>query len=381
MDKSIKCWYVDHAFDQSVGGPCCFQPIGNISTFNEMRQHSEYIEIKNSFERGEWPENYCTKCRDIEFSNPNLKISKRQTAEKFYSKITPEQDANKTLTSIILETGKYCNLQCRSCGPSHSSNWLKETQSVPYVRMKDMPTHWISAHDPIAIKKYTVWPSNEYDFSDDLSSVKYVNFIGGEPLYNTSFMREAMDRLYDQAGSQCHISIQTNASINYKSVMPLLSKFKNVELSLSLDAVGKPSEFIRTGSNWGTVSENIRYYVSQSNIKLNCHTTHSVLNLFELANLRNWLADMGIVDSEEKSFATWPSYLSCDILTDVQRDKVIKYLNDNNLKYVIQYVSNSKFDEVKKTQFLNFMEHTKQYHGMSWQEYLPELYELINTEI
>ena len=380
MNSPIKCWYIDHAFDQTEGGPCCFQPIGHIKNFREMREHEDYIKIKTNFENGKWTENFCTKCREVEDSNPNLQISKRQTSIFLYRRLTAEQAKEKKLVSIVFDTGNHCNLQCRSCSPMHSSSWVSEMQSISYVPRKEMQSHWVK-DNLNKVKNITVWPSNDYDFTDDFTSLRYVNFIGGEPLYNTSFIKTALDKIYESVGSKCHISIQTNATISYKTVMPLLSRFDNVELSLSLDAIGQASDFIRTGSSWDSILENIKFYVSQKNIKLNCHTTHSVLNLFELVKLRDFLNEYNIANSDEKSFVSWPSHLKCDILTEGQREKVVAYLAENDLEYVANYVKNSNFNSNEKVKFLKFMDHTKQYHGMSWQEYLPELYDIITTEI
>ena len=368
MAESIRCWHLEHAYNTQVGGPCCDQRIPGVSSFAEMHQHPVYLEIKQSFENGVWPENYCTSCRDSEQRHAGKPFSKRLS---MVHKLESHNDKDKLL-DLTFDAGRYCNIQCRTCTPASSSSWLAESRRLLGLKIPFADPELLRS---LRYKNIKVWPTTDYN-EDDLSALLYVDILGGEPLYNPS-ITDFLSRLLDQAGPDCSISITTNGTVSYKNVL-ILKQFNKVVLNLSLDATDKAAEFIRTGCRWSTIKDNILEYKSKGINIAGYHPTYSVLNLYEISALRNFCAGHNLQETTETVFVSSPAYLNYSVLLDTEKAKVIPYLKENKLDFIVDQILQTEFVPANRDNFFKFVQHTKEYHGMDWQEYLPELYKLMN---
>lgn len=379
MTKPIRCFHLDHSYDAHSlhmgGGPCCFVHIPDVNNFQQLHQHPDYIEIKQQFWKGNWPDKYCNECKRIEETSSGL--SKRQHSAMLYEKITNKNQTvrdcripvSDTMYSLIVNTGALCNLQCRSCSPWLSSSWIKEYNQLPdkfrtvgnFINLNDVTT------------------GLPYQFDDDLSNIREIGLIGGEPMYNPTAYN-LLEKVYNATGGNATVTFTTNGTIMFDTKKySWLSKFRRIVLIVSLDASGKASDYIRTGSSWKTIEQNIQAYVNMPNIRVEYHPTYSVLNIFEIEKLLKWGDTIGISPTNEVTYVEHPRYLSYDILTDSEKTFVIDYLNSINQRTVAKCVANSNFSQAERNKFNNFMEHTKQYHDMDWKDYLPELHNLLNT--
>jgi hypothetical protein len=365
----IRCFYLDHGYDSQYSGPCCWQSMPNVRNRQEMLISPEYLEIKRSFAQGQWPENHCTRCRDIEHKNigvENPVLSKRQSVQEQYDK--PYVVADK-LHTLAMDTGRLCNLQCRSCSAVLSSSWISESLEVP-----------AELNMPVAVD-IKVWPTADYDYEqDDYSELNHVNLIGGEPLYNPRAYG-IIEKIYRETQGDCTLSFTTNAMIPLDfDRHPWLANFRQIDLMLSIDAVGPAAEFIRTGSRWETIERNVDFYQSRPEIFkfLLILPTHSALNLFELPDLHHWRKQRGLSLVGEVIHVSIPPHLSYQIFTDSEKQQLADFLNDNDCAYVIPELQRCSFDPALRDRFMIYMEHTKRFHGMDWREYLPKLHQLMH---
>ena len=223
-----------------------------------------------------------------------------------------------------------------------------------------------------------VWPSNQYDLQDDdFSNLIYVNFLGGEPLYNVASINQYLEKILRDAGPNCEIFLSTNGTVSYKTV-PLLKEFKKVGLSFSLDATGLASNFIRTGSNWEVIKNNV-LECKEIGFVVAAHPAFSVMNIFSIVELRKFIQEHGIYESKEIAFVKYPSFLSYDVLTNEEKVIAMDYLEKNDLRFLKDQIEASAYNSESRERFFEFMEHTKKYHDMDWKDYLPELYQLMNN--
>lgn len=335
-----------------------------------MHQHPIWIEIKQSFDQGQWPEKYCTVCQTVEKNNdsPHVK-SKRQSTLLNYGYMRnhfgPLKDNQ--LYSLVVDTGHLCNFQCRSCTPWLSSSWIPEWNAMPkeFKWQVELITH-------------KVWPHVPYDIQkDDISQLKFVNFLGGEPLYNVKAYG-LMEKIFEDTKGDCMINLSTNGSLRLDvDKYPYLKKFRRLNLTYSIDAIGQQFDFIRTGGNWKKVASNIDHAKSLPNVRVGFHAALSVLNLFEIPKLKAWAQETDLQWPSETTYVTDPTYLSYKVLTDKEKDIIYQWLDRYGYGYMCDVFSNYPFDPTEREKFFRFMEHTKNYHGMDWQEYLPQLYKLM----
>lgn len=334
-----------------------------------MLASPEFLEIKSNFDQGRWPEKHCTRCRDIEHKNAgvdNPVLSKRQSVEREYTK---PYVADGYLHTLAVDTGRLCNLQCRSCSPVLSSSWIAESQELPRE---------LNMTQAIDIR---VWPTAEYDYEqDDYSRLNHVNLIGGEPLYNPRAYG-IIEKIYRETQGNCTLSFTTNATIALDFERhPWLANFRQIDLMLSLDAVGRAAEFIRTGTRWDTIERNIDFYQSRPDVFkfILVLPTHSALNLFEVPALHQWRKNRGLELVNEVIHVSIPPHLSYQIFTDDEKTRLAEFLNDNDCGYIIPELDRCKFDPEMRDRFMLYMQHTQRFHGMDWREYLPKLYHLMH---
>ena len=370
---ALKCFLLDHGYTSQNSAPCCHMLFtGPLPTsFTNMHTNRHYIEIKQSMDRGVWHK-ACNDCQIVEERNvPNVQ-SKRQLVLDHYNNTKCDG-----LIDLTLAPGYLCNLQCRSCNPWLSSSWVAEYQT-PAMAVIDHDGHpnWIKSN---RLAKTSPAPVYNYD-DDDWSTVKYVNFVGGEPLYNPEFYKQ-LEKIANDTNGDCVISITTNATVVLDiNKYHWLSKFKEIHIGLSIDSVGRSAEFIRTGTVWSKVAKNIEFYksVKMFSNTTEYHLTNSVLNLLETHATVTWLESRGIPRCGLVTHVTGPAHLTYSVLTDAEKQEIVKRLAGTRAEYIIPVLDEYPFDPVNRTNFLRFMEHTKNYHGMDWKDYLPDLYNIMN---
>jgi hypothetical protein len=76
-----------------------------------------------------------------------------------------------------------------------------------------------------------------------------------------------------QRSSYISLHYNTNATIFATNLIPLWSRFKEVELSFSIDNTGKKFEYERYGVSWKTIVDTIEKYkkVTDTSFNLNVY--------------------------------------------------------------------------------------------------------------
>ena len=314
-------------------------------------------------DQGTWHPS-CGKCRITEESGG---ISMRLAHANGFTEYGRGLDG---LIHLTIMTGNKCNLQCRSCGPWASSSWKKEYEHVPMTVTGTDRYH-------ITIEADLENERHRHYAGDDFTNVRSVTLLGGEPLYNPECFG-LLEKIYQATNGDCEIGITTNSTIpiDFKK-FPFLEKFRSIILALSIDATGKAAEFIRTGCDWDRVVSVIDSYQNK-NITLAYHLTHSVLNMFTAADTRRWLEARGIPSTSLTTFVIEPEYLSFKILTDQEKSRYAELAKNTGSQYIHDRMTLDSYDPEQREKFFAYMEHTRRFHGMDWQEYLPELYDFMN---
>ena len=370
--KPIKCFLLDHGYSTLTSAPCCDTQLGSpcVTSFSELHSNPRYLEIKQSMDQGVWHK-ACDYCRVVEERNDNVKSKRQMSLTKFDNTI--EKD---TLVELQLAPGYLCNIQCRSCTPYLSSSWVSEYRSMPVVILA-------AQKNPFPNDITQVYPPALYDYAnDDWSTIKYVDFVGGEPIYNNEFYVQ-LKKLVDETGGESVVSFSTNGTIvmDFKK-HPWIAKFKEMHICVSVDSVGPSAEFIRTGTNWNKVEQTIQFYKLMPQFKnhISYHLTNSVLNILETDNTLTYLESLGVPRTNLTIHVSDPVYLSYSVLTHDEKIEIIKQIQDTRAEYVIPALNDCSYNPDHRSQFLLFMEHTKNYHGMDWKDYVPALYKIMNQQ-
>jgi sulfatase maturation enzyme AslB (radical SAM superfamily) len=260
---------------------CCYAGGEDISQEQNNRRsfNSEQLKkIRNEFLNGKYPFE-CTGCKylsDQELVSPNMEQTKNWISDgKKYNALVKnilEFSQGKEILPQMLDIrlSSVCNLKCRTCNPSNSSAIQAEYNAY-------FPNN--------NIKKFNVGQiKQKYDHNiDDVSGELFrIYFAGGEPLiekYNLNFLES-----YNNLDTE--IIINTNLTVVNDRIIQLLSKFKNVYLMVSLDGTAAVNDYIRHGSNFENIIENIRTVNKLENVQI---SVNFVLNMYNVFDTRNFL--------------------------------------------------------------------------------------------
>jgi MoaA/NifB/PqqE/SkfB family radical SAM enzyme len=94
----------------------------------------------------------------------------------------------------------------------------------------------------------------------DFADIKMLSMLGGEPLYDKNIFN-ILQRLLDNNNTDCFISFVTNGNVKLtKQQIDLLSKFKNLDICVSIDGIGPVYEYMRYPLKWADLEANIKQF-------------------------------------------------------------------------------------------------------------------------
>jgi len=172
---------------------------------------------------------------------------------------------------VKLNTSSVCNGTCVTCGPDASSAWAALRKQL--TRHKTLPWQEI---------KGVSWPD-----------VKSLGFVGGEPLLEkTNF--EILQHLLELGNHDCFVHIVTNGSIEItQKQLDILSRFKNLNLCVSIDGVDQRFEYLRFPLQWRTLLHNLdEFSLITQNISVSCMISN--ISMFYLDETLDWFQSRGL---------------------------------------------------------------------------------------
>ena len=174
----------------------------------------------------------------------------------------------KSIEYIEVFFSNQCNLACKMCSPMHSSKLQQLIELNPHLQK------WYG-NSEIKSNNYNL----ESIFKDvDLTNLKTVNFIGGEP-----FISSDLDNFLDfletkNLTKKLTCSIYTNGTFFPVKFLDKLKKFKAVIILISVDGVGSLANYIRTGFEWETIHKTIDVWIDfkKDNPNIYLKLTHTL---------------------------------------------------------------------------------------------------------
>lgn len=224
---------------------------------------------------------FCNQCQAEEkIGTGNLRQIYMMVAEHNGIKLDRNPDSKSVPEYAEIRLGNLCNFKCRMCGPSASNAIATEVDQYPelkeYYRLSDA----------------TRLNSGPEFLSDVLSMIphlKRVQFTGGEPTLVPEVI-DILDAMVEGGYSHnININLTTNVSVINPKILERLPHFKSVLVSMSLDAVRDVAEYIRYGTKWNRIVENVDAYIKlaqeHSNIGLHVGmavTAYSIMTIDQL---------------------------------------------------------------------------------------------------
>lgn len=279
----------------------------------------------------------------------------------------------------------FCNFKCRMCIPANSTSWYDDYKKVfgtLYNQGNPTKINIIQELAPL------------FDI------VEEVYFAGGEPLIIDEHYF-ILRKLIERKKTDVRIVYSTNLSVlkyKDKNVLDIWKNFKNIDIGVSLDGIGKRGELIRSGMKWDVFVSNlvsVRKKVPQARCSIGF--TIQALNSFNAIKTQKMLFNSGLlkdVDDFKLHFLEEPEGLSIQILDKVTKKILSEKLNDhienflipsgsvtslNQYRGLIEYL-NSEDKSHLIPEFVKYCSALDFVRGENTRETFPELKNLWNYE-
>ena len=254
-------------------------------------------ELRKQLKNGERPA-VCDRCFPVEDQGG---VSFRMNYNEDHADVIQEdavddegtiQDIS-SITYLDLTLGNICNLQCKTCNPWSSHNWLKEVKELPHQDFEDSGVVERGTKNPWYVKAFTERTSgnngDEYFFDPILPTVRTINFLGGEPLVvkeHDIWLKHIVDMGW--AGNKT-IQYTTNGTTIPNRLIDVWSNFERVNLGISVDAIGDLASYVRYPTKWKVIEQNfdkLRHRCKEvKQIYVQMHTTVSSLNILSIGDV------------------------------------------------------------------------------------------------
>jgi len=193
---------------------------------------------------------------------------------------------------IDIRFSNQCNQACATCGPEFSTYWQKLLIDNDRFFDKFKKFYRLSNHS-----KENIFEQLKPHFP----TAQEIYFAGGEPLIMDEHY-QILNHLIDiKANDTVKLRYNSNCSNFYykkSSVINLWNKFKYVKLGASVDAVEDVAELIRFGTNFKTLSSNLKEALTCENLILQYDTVVSVLNIDHLPYMYDYLLENDLVNKQ-----------------------------------------------------------------------------------
>jgi MoaA/NifB/PqqE/SkfB family radical SAM enzyme len=341
--------------------PCCYFRHESVpKDFNlshpDLFNHPYLLEIREKL-RNDQPVEGCIKC----YENEKLTGSSMRTdyikASYLGFKDTPPQTPE--LTYIDLALSNVCNNRCRMCGPELSTNWYADAKKL-------------GMHIPSGLIKH----ENNLD-KYDLSKLTYIKLIGGEPLMEQEKFINVLNKCNLK---NLTILVTTNSTqIPETKLLDLLKQCKKVKWILSIDSYGKLNDFLRKGSDWNLVANNIKWFENNFKGNVNIHSVASIYNINVVNELIDYVGQNHPSIKVKYVPVDGPDWMLISNLPEDVKDLVINKLK----KTVVIDSLNILINEIKhQGNIKKFIEQDKKINEIrneEWKDLNPELYQWLKN--
>ena len=250
----------------------------------------------------------CVRCNDED--DAKMASRRRNAIREYYNKYNydfwkAESSTMPDGTLVIdkspvlewdIRLGNLCNLKCRMCHPSESTQWYDEWFDTMFKGFKtdftriEMEKNKTKAKLKNDIYKWNDIPHFFNQFDNSASGTKKIYFSGGEPTLVEN-MYTMLKKLID-AGISKDMELEYNINLTNipRKAIELWHEFKSVQIGGSIDGVGEINDFIRAPAKWSKIQENIEWLDKNTKPNINMFNTFTwqILNATQVFDLVKW---------------------------------------------------------------------------------------------
>jgi MoaA/NifB/PqqE/SkfB family radical SAM enzyme len=376
-----KLW--DHLYIGTDGNinPCCLAdhrfPLGNIdSTSINSIMFNKTEQIRSIMSQG-----YRTRACAVCYEKEDCGIySVRQVCD--------HDNQTVGIKHLDIRINNTCNFKCRMCSEYFSSAIQQETIKL-YGKDAILGFESVSLD---AGKNQNKNQRLQQVLPFVNSGIESIYFAGGEPLLMPEHY-EILDHLIEMRHTDLAIMYNTNLSTLFykkRNIIDLWKKFSNIQVGASIDAMGAVAEYMRHGTIWDNVINNINIIKQQvPHVKLKITSTVSCVTIENLIELQcSWVDQkMFCVEDLQVQVLTSPNFLSPAVLPQHHKDRLTNIIQQHICRFsgtrlaqqwydVLQWMNNTDYtfaltDFKQRTSVLDL------HRGESFVDIFPEFRDLL----
>lgn len=255
-----------------------------------------------------------------------------------------------SLISADWKHNNICNLGCVMCNPTDSSVlyslWSKN-QNHPVVQKESQKfnNNWQKIIDIFK-------EDDQQHLLDQIlgqPNLRWLKILGGEPLIQKNLI-DKLKNLPITKKKQIHLHFITNGTQSMVHAMDQLHGYREITFSVSIDGTGKVHEWIRPGSTWNEIENNVLNIKDKCSVYVHC--VLQAINLPKFYDLWNWCLQHDL--SLDVDILKTPDSLSIGVLPLENRIKHLDDVEKNLNSYTIASHDQTVLDfQTIKTQILN----------------------------
>jgi len=316
---------------------------------------------------------HCQDCYDYEQAG---KTSPRQTFNKLFEAVTPSKTQPRVL---IIKPGNVCNLACRMCNPETSSSWYTDAYKIAVKR--EGVTESFAKYTKNFEHIRNGFNKDNVNFWNDLAEwlpgLVFLDIYGGEPFLS----KELFDTLGKSPNPEnTSLQLHTNITIYNEKYLEILSKYKSVNIGLSIDShIPDQLNYIRYPVDADEILGNLQkfknFFIDSNNVKLNITCTINTLNIYNIDEIFTELSNYEIAVG--LNFVSYPGEYDIRILPSDIKSKILNK-NPNAKKYFENYLlQNIDNADIHFKKFWQITKDLDSFRNQSFEKLFPDYYQLL----
>ena len=190
---------------------------------------------------------------------------------------------------LDLRLGTTCNLKCVMCTPHDSSRWVQDYDKLRTITQSPIILQQVN-WDKDKFNNY--WYEREdlwKEIFDQIPNIRQLYFAGGEPLMIKEHKRFLEEIVRQGYADKITVRYNSNGVLVDDSIIELWSKFKEVRLAFSIDAILERNWYIRYPVSWDEIKIALdKLDNTPDNIKVGIACAVQIFNIKHIIDFAKW---------------------------------------------------------------------------------------------
>ena len=296
-----------------------------------------------------------------------------------------------------IDLGNYCNSACVFCDPYSSSRLATEFKKIGILESEPLP-NWTD--DPVLVQRFVSTLTQS-------PHIQYLHFIGGETLITPAFKTILEALITAGLHRRSTVGFTTNLGVWRDDVVALLTKFRGVNLGMSVESFQPVNDYVRYPTQLSTVTETMHRWIElgkKYHWLMQFRTTPTALTVGHMLDVYDfaWHNDIAV---ESCNFLHRPECLRPAVLPSGHRQQIVAQLKSwiqqhrtdhdvivnirdpnvakqqivQDLQSYVAYLESESDQSWRLPDLVKYLKQLESSRGNSVLTYLPEYEDLLRT--